>query len=189
MKLNKRERYIVIAVGLVVGIFVLDRFIYTPLSERYELATQRVNDGRLELLDGDGKLRNSVAARRNWKRVTGVKVADNAQAAESQLLNKLREWQQNAGLELNASAPARSDKEKGFEKVTTNRTAAGRMEQIARFLYSVQTSDIPVRINRVSLNTRKDGADDITVNIEIASIYGDVTVQSIAATPAAGGAR
>jgi type II secretory pathway component PulM len=192
MKMNARERWFAIGTGVVLGLLVLDQSIYTPLSTRLDNANRIANECRLALIDGDGKLRNSTNARRNWKRFTSSNVADNAPAAESQLLNHVREWMQGSGLTLNAIKPARSDREKNFDKITINATAAGGMEQVSRFLYSVQTSDIPVRVNRIDLTTRKEGADDVLMNIEIASIYGDVTAQTLAAapgTPARGAAR
>jgi type II secretory pathway component PulM len=187
--MNARERWIAIIAGLVLGALLLDQVLFTPLSNRLDAADRIVNETRLALAEGDGKMRNSVNARRNWKRFTGSNVAAEAPAAESQLLNHLGEWVQNSGLTLSATKAARSDREKGFDKITLNATAAGRMEQVARFLYAIQTSDIPVRVNRIDLTTRKEGTDDVLLNIEIASIYGDVTAQSLAATPAVSPSR
>lgn len=187
MKMNPREKLIAIGVGVAAGLFMVDHFFLSPLGTRLETADRIANQNRLTIAEGEGTLRNSLNARRNWKRVSGVNVADNAPAAESQVLNHVRDWVQQSGLTLTAIKPARADKEKGFDKIAINATATGGMEQMSRFLYSVQTSDFPIRVNRIDLTARKEGTDDIVMNIELASIYGDVT-QPLA-TVATGGGR
>ena len=183
--MSPREKLIAIGVGVAVGLYALDSVVLTPLGDRLDAADKTINDSRLALAEGEGVQKNANTARRNWKRVTGVNVADNKDAAESQLYNRVRDWLSAARLPLTGIKPGRTDREKGFDKVTVTATATGNMEQISRFLYSVQTSDFPVRVNRIDLVTRKEGTDDVTLNIDLASIYGDITTQTLAA----GGAR
>jgi hypothetical protein len=64
-----------------------------------------------------------------------------------------------------------SDKEKAFLKLTARFTGSGGMEQVGRFLWQVQTSNIPVRITDMSISTRKENTDDLELAVGISTIY------------------
>ena len=45
------------------------------------------------------------------------------------------------------------------------------MSQVGRFLYRIQTATVPVRITDLTINSRKEGTDDLAVQLGIATIY------------------
>ena len=45
------------------------------------------------------------------------------------------------------------------------------MDQVSRFLFAVDAARIPVRTADVQISTRKDGTDDLAVQITLATIY------------------
>jgi hypothetical protein len=45
------------------------------------------------------------------------------------------------------------------------------MGQIGRFLYRLQTANIPVRIVDMTINSRRDGADDLAIVLGVSTIY------------------
>jgi hypothetical protein len=87
-------------------------------------------------------------------------------------LNSTREWAQDAGMTLSSLKPERSPEKVGeFYRISFRATGTGQMSQIARFLYHVQTTSLPVRVTELSLTSRKEGADDITVSLAVSTIY------------------
>ena len=44
------------------------------------------------------------------------------------------------------------------------------MQQIARFLWHIQTANIPVRISELTLSTRKEGTDDLQLSMTLATM-------------------
>ena len=116
--------------------------------------------------------KTSQLASRKWSEISGHALRADASQAESQLLNSVRDWAQEAGMSLSSVNPLRSnEKEKDFYKTTFRATGGGSMAQVGRFLWRIQTSTIPVRITELTINSRKDGADDLNVSISIATIY------------------
>jgi hypothetical protein len=107
------------------------------------------------------------------KRIEGLEaiVQEMASQAESQVLNSVREWAQDARLSLSSVKPERTEKEKDYYKITFRATASGTMQQVTRFLYSVQTGSVPARITDVSITSRKEGTDDLTLTLGIATIH------------------
>lgn len=169
--MSKRERTIAILLGVVVLLFVLDRMFFSPLMEREAIARERVVELKTDLSRADQSLLNEKRARRRWEEMAGDTLKPNAPQAESQLLNHTREWAQQAGLTLNSLTVERTESEEGFGKITARAGAAGGMQQLARFLYAVQTGPIPVRVADITVNSRTEGSDDLNVQIGLSTIY------------------
>jgi hypothetical protein len=174
MMMSKRERYIGIATVVVVGILVLDRLIVTPLLDsKVDLDAQLVK-ARDDRDAANRLLSTSRRMDRDWRAMAGTRgerLKDNEAAAESQVLNSIGAWSQSSGLSVSAVKRVRTEKEKDFIKIAYRATATGTMRQVGEFLWKIQTSDIPVRITDIQMNSRKDGTDDLSVQIGIATIY------------------
>lgn len=186
MVLSQRELYIAIATLLVVVLFGLDRLLVSPLlAERADL-DQKIAAEQQQLRKATRLLSTSRQMQRQWVRMGGDKLRQDASEAESQVLHSVRDWAQDAGLSLSAVKPERSEKEKGFHKITLRATGAGGVGQVGRFLWRIQTADIPVRITDLQLATRREGTDDLSLQLGISTIY--LPADADRAAPRAAGA-
>jgi hypothetical protein len=170
MVLSKREKFIGIGVLAVVGILALDRIAYTPLTDRKVELDAKILSARDERTRIKDLFSTRDRAKLRWNEISGKSLRADASAAESEILNNVREWAQDSGMSLPIVTPERS-KDKEFEKITVRATGTGGIAQIGRFLYRVQTSKVPVRITNLTINSRKEGTDDLSVQMGIATIY------------------
>ena len=171
MKLSQRERYIGIATGAVIGLLVLDSFIITPwMAARADL-TMRLDARREEMTRAEQTFTNVRRANRRWSELAGETLQSDASAAESQLLNALRDWSEDSGLSVSAVRPDRTGGSNGFGRVTLRATGAGRMDDVTQFLWNVETAEVPVRMEELQIATRKPGEDDLTLQFTLATIY------------------
>jgi hypothetical protein len=171
--LSKRERYIAIAAGLVIGALALDWMVVEPLLVRRDALDADIANQREDLDRANKLFRTSRDLSRQWAQVAAGQMQHNASEAESQVQNAVREWAQDAGVSLSSVTPARSDKEKDFQKITFRAAASGGMQQVARFVYRVQYADIPVRVTDLTVSSRREGGqnDELTLNLGITTIW------------------
>jgi len=45
------------------------------------------------------------------------------------------------------------------------------MNAIARFLWRVETAGIPIRLKELQLGSRKEGTDDLTLQLRLSTLY------------------
>ena len=171
MVLSRRERYIGIATCAILGGVALYKLVAEPLwQQRVDLDGQlRVEQrlvNRTKLLFEDSKRANRL-----WAQMSAAGMKHNQSEAESQLVHNVTDWAQEAGLALPSQNAGRSEKEKDFSKITFRATGTGGMSQISRFLWRVETATIPIRITDVTITSRKDGTDDLSVVLGIGTIY------------------
>src|SRR5205814_9365061 len=83
----------------------------------------------------------------------------------------VREWAQASGINLPTVTPQRPATEKHFSKLTLRASGTSSMSQLGKFLYRIQTAQVPVAVNEIQVATRKDGTDDLKVDLAIETIY------------------
>lgn len=171
MVLSKRERYIVFAAAATLGLLALDRIIYTPLMERWSDIDKRTATARKELIDANKLIKESRQKSRAWADLGGKRLPGNASEAESQILGSVRDWASESRLSLSSLKPERNEKERDFYRITFRATGSGTMSQVSRFLYLLETASVPARLTDVTLTSRKEGTDDLTINLGVATIY------------------
>jgi hypothetical protein len=174
MVMSKRERYIGIATIVVVGILALDRIVVTPLLDSKTRLDADLVSARDDMDAANRLMTTSRRMDRDWRAMIGPRgerLKDNEAAAESQILNAIGEWAQSSGLSVSAVKRERAEKEKDFVRISYRATATGTMRQVGEFLWKIQTATVPVRIADIQVNSRKDGTDDLSVQIGIATIY------------------
>jgi Tfp pilus assembly protein PilO len=168
--LSKRERYIGIITVAVLAILVLDHFIVSPLLDQKAELDAKINDAQGQLDRADRLFSTARRASRKWSEMArGAIVSDSAEA--DRILNRVSEWANESGMSLPSLKPERDEKEAGFNKKTFRATGAGTMAQIGRFLYKIQTANIPVRITDLTISSHKEGTDDLSITFGVATIY------------------
>ena len=171
MKLTQREKMIAIVVAIAIALLAIDQLFLTPMLDRLGTANRIIQDGRIAVNDADALRNNSVRAQRNWTTIAGDTLKRDASTAEQQLLNRIQDWAQSSSLSLTSLKPERNEKEKDFDRVTIRTSGNGTMSQIGRFLYALNESKVPVRVSDLQITSQKDGADDLSVQLGISTIY------------------
>ncbi len=170
MVLSKRERYIAVVTLSVVAILIMDRLVLTPVRERraaMEEETQQV------LVDLE-RTRVLFARRKQlapkWQTMLDAGLKSGPAEAESQVLHAIRNWSREAGLSLSSLRPERV-KEKGkLREMTFMVSGTGRMSAVAGFIWRLESSQIPVRITEFQLGSRKEGTDDLSLQLRISAL-------------------
>ena len=171
MVLSKRERYIVAATIIAVSILVLDRYVLTPfLDHRAQIGAERQN-----LLREMERAMNQFARRRQmqqeWKEMLEAGLRRDASEAESQVLHAVRNWSQESGFSLSSVKPERIVQEGELQEITFQAAGTGSMRSVALFLWQLETAPLPLKVKELQLGSRKEGADDLSLQLRISALY------------------
>ena len=176
MILSKRERYIVICVVAAVAIFALDRMLVEPLlASRDELKSSIESSGK-KYRDYQRYVKDYPRKKLEWTKMQEKGLVADKGLVEGKVLQSLNDWAKESRLNLTTEKPERdevigiskpTDKEKPFRRVTFRAAGTGNADQVSRFIQKIQTASIPLKINELSITSRKDGIDDLNVNLSI----------------------
>ena len=177
MNLSKRERIIVTAAVITVGLLIADRLVLGPLlAYRAELEEQKqhlVTD----LQQARRVFDKSRRMRQRWRSTATGGLQATASAAESRVLHAVRQWSRDSGLSLVATKPETRTDDPLLTTVEVQVTGNGTMAAAARFLFEAETSELPLRVTETRLGSRQRATDDLTLDLRLSMLYVDTTAQ------------
>lgn len=168
MAVSARERWIGFMALGALALLACDRLALQPfLDWRSELLARRqanaaaVTEGRA-ILQQEAQLKPLEHA-------MAAALATPAPAAEKDVLHHLRDWQGTAGVSAVSFQQIAAANEQGFGRLTFHISASGGIKAIAALLYAVESSTMPLRIDKVSLASSGTG-DEIALRLTLSTI-------------------
>lgn len=153
------------------GVFLLDWAIVSPLlASRDELAGREAML-RDKIDDGYRLQRQSRLAARQLRQWHNESLPTDGSASERKLLSLLGEWARQEQLSLSSIRPDRGSQAHGLHEVTFQASGEGPMRAVARFLHRIESAPMPLRIREVQIASRSDGADDLTVQLRVSTLW------------------
>ena len=171
MELSKREQLIVIAAVAVISLLVLDRYILTPFLDSWELV--RTEKQRLvqELDAASSLFDRRRRLQKRWTEMRDSRLQTNPAVAESQVLRALYDWSQQNGLRLSSLTPEHGKEETELRQIQFQLSGNGPMRSVAGFLWDVETSSVPLKVTELQLSSAREGADRVTVQLRVSTLY------------------
>ena len=196
--LSKRERIISLVTGGVLGFLALDYVALSPLLDRRSRVEAAESTATVAHARAEQLIDNAPRMNARWKSMIDAGLKSEVTEAESQALRALHDWAQDAGLTLLSLQPdrvqraggsgAQQQQDKSFQHVTLRASGTGSMRSVSRFLWRVQTAEIPLRVTDLQVNARKEGADDLLLNVAVSTLVLSPEAPKKPAQPAPAGA-
>jgi hypothetical protein len=171
MILSQRERYLLGATIIALVILAAYYYVLTPLWDQwYNLADRR---DQLQAKTEQAGLVLSRAARiaPKWKEMQEAGLKADPAEAESRVLHAIRDWAADAGLSLSLLKPDRSAGKTVLPVISFQAAGTGPMSAVSKFLWRVENADMPLRVTEVQLASRKEGTDNLSVQLRLSTLY------------------
>lgn len=170
MVLSKRERYIAAAALACLALLMLDRFLLAPLAGR-KAAVEKETTAILSELERARSLfesKKELAPR--WREMLDAGLAGTPAELESRVLHAVRNWSEESRLDLSSVRPERTTERGKMQELTFQASGTGQMSAVAGFLWRLETSQLPVRLTDMQLGARREGADEVSLQIRISAL-------------------
>ncbi|QOV89823.1 hypothetical protein [Humisphaera borealis] len=168
--MSPRERSLALIVLSVVGVALLYQFVIDPyfqkrreLKAAIELKEDELNRNRK--LFNDEKRLKAVLTNLN---AGGLKT--DVAEARSQLLYAISSWTKDSGVNLSSLKEGRTTSEGKWIQINTQASGTGPQKAIANLLWRVETASIPVRVTEMTVNSRREGTDDLQINLGVSTL-------------------
>lgn len=185
MILSKRERLIITVTLIVLALLGLDFYVVTPLLDRLA-AIETQKQVLLDKMErGTALLANKRRIGPKWQEMTASGLKRGPAEAESQILHAVQNWSREAGLKLSSLKPERLPEKKNLQEISFQAGGTGSMSAVSRFLWCIETAKVPIRVKDLQLGARKEGTDDLTLQLRLSTLYQAVQPPAPAAEGAA----
>jgi len=172
--LSQRERFIAIALGGVLLLVVLWEVVFSPLDDwskqintDKELAIKQQSDD--QRLFADQKRLTKV-----WDEMQKGGLMDNPSDAQTQLHQAVTDWAVQSGVNVSNQTTetpvAVGDSKSGFVQAGIKVVGFGTTSGIAKLVYQIEVAKIPARVHQVTISSKKEGADDLQVDMNLTTL-------------------
>ena len=168
--MSKRERILVWVVALVVGFFVLDRFVITPLQARLAQLRTDADAVEREINEARVLIDNRELIETRWGGRMGAGLDADPASARLRVQGQLSEFAESSGLSLTNLSAGGDLKSDPYTEVRFSLTGTGDLRAVARFLERVQEASIPMAVLTCDISRREDNGGRLTLRLTVSTL-------------------
>ena len=170
MILSRREKYIVVTTFFAVAALLVDAYGLTPLLKARNALAAKRQELQAKIDQHETLIDRKAAVETKWREMLASGLEAGRVGAESRMLHALRDWASDSRLNLASLKPQQPKERDGLLEISLQASATGRMDAVARFLWRIETASLPVRISQLQLGARKEGQDDLSLQLTVSAL-------------------
>lgn len=157
MNLKSRQQFLVIVAAAVIGLFLADRLVLTPLTNAWKKRASRIADLRTKVDHGRSLLRREDSLRSRWQYMMTNTLPSNPSLAEQKVLNSLDRWADSSRLVVLSLSPQWKRDSDDFVTLECRMEGAGNLGAVSRFLYDLENDPSALKLQSLEISSGDDG--------------------------------
>lgn len=173
MKINlpDRQKWLVIAAGAVVALFILDRVVFTPLTAMWKAHSADIARLQKSVSDGRLTIARATQTQRVWSEMQANALPKDPAQAEQDVLSAIDRWVRANNIEITSFRPqwkrGGTDKYSLFE---CRIDAVGAMPTLSHFIYDLESSPLALHVDSLELTSRDDGGSKLSLGLIVSGL-------------------
>jgi hypothetical protein len=174
--LSKREKYIAIGAISAVVLLGINSLVIGPYTDKLSALDDQETAAKKTLSDDILLLHKQQSLQSDWQEMLASGLQADDSIAQSKTQQEIQDWARTANINLEALSSDHIATQHGpFQVIDFNLgfEAAGNqsMRQIARMLWSIESANIPIRLNDMKITTTREGTDNLDVKLIVSALY------------------
>ncbi len=175
MQSKNRETFLKIGVGMVVGLFVLDRMVLGPAIESWKAQSERLAELRVKVERGRQLMQREKSIRARWNEMQRTDLPDDDSMAESDVFTAIARWTSASRVGITNLTPHRTNHDGGYDTFEWRASATGDQASLGRFIYEIESDALPMRIEECELSTRDTKGQQLALSVRFSAVRIDET--------------
>jgi hypothetical protein len=171
LNLPHRQRWLLIAAGIGVGLLIIDNVVVEPLSSTWTAHAAEIGKLRNEVADGNSTIARGPRLQQTWSDMQrGALPRDQAQA-EHDVISGFETWSRSSGVELGAVKPIwKHGATDAYSVLELRVDASGQLGSLTRFIYELERAPMALRVESVELISRDDSGQRLTLSLIVTGL-------------------
>lgn len=154
MEIKSREMFLKVGVGVVVGLFLLDRMVLSPAISSWQEQSERLTSLRKQVQRGRQLLERESSIRDRWDEMQRGDLPEDLSASEDEVFNAIGRWTLDSRVSFTSLTPQWRSHEESYDTYECRATATGDQATLGRLLYAIETDALPARVEECELSAR-----------------------------------
>lgn len=170
MKIESRQRALVIFAAAALGLFLFDRLIYSPLSRAWKTRSERILALTQSADKGALLVEREQAIRERWNQMRTHTLPHNASAAENEVLKAFDRWSQDSHISITSIKPQWRSSGEDFVTLECRAIGFGSIQAVTRFLYELEKDPLALKVDVVEIGARDKNGDQLTLGLQVSGL-------------------
>jgi len=170
MRIENRQKLLIILAATAIGLFAGDRLVLTPLAKSWSERSARIAELRKEIASGNRLLLRSKNLRSRWDQMSHNTLANNTSAAEQQIFKAIDRWAQDAGVVITSITPQWKHDSDEYMTYECRVDTTGDLSRLSRFLYNVESEQLALKLQSVELAARDKEGQQLSLGLQISGL-------------------
>ena len=172
MNLNLKNRQQVLLLGAlgVVGLWVADTLIVTPLVASWRSRSTNIVELRKQVRDGEQLLLRERGIRARWSSMRTNTLPTEVSVAEGRLLGAFDGWSRESRVSIMSIKPQWKRSEDDYMTLECRVDASGSLSTITRFLYEIEHDPLALKVESVELSSRDSTGAQLTLGLQVSGL-------------------
>jgi hypothetical protein len=170
MNLNKRQQLLAILAIAMVGLFLADKVVFSPLLRSWDERSKRIVKLKEAVREGQDTLKRELTLREQWDVMRTNTLAAAKPEAESQMLKAFERWSQVGGVSVSSIRPQWKEAEDDYKTLVCRADVAGSLSAITRFLFQIERDKLGVKVDSMELTSRNTEGSQLALVIQVSGL-------------------
>jgi Tfp pilus assembly protein PilO len=173
MKINlqNRQRLLMVLAGAAVALLILDRVVFTPLTNTWTKHSGEIAQLQKSVAAGRGTIERGPQTRRVWTEMESGALPKDPAKAEQDLLTAFDGWGRSSGITLGSIKPQwKRGATDRYSLLECRIDATGTLSNLTRFLFEVEKSPLALRVDSVEFTSRDDSGTRLSLGLVVTGL-------------------
>ncbi len=171
MKTDHRQRLLAFVAIAIVALFALDRLVFTPLTKGWKSRSAAMAQLQKSIDNGKMLIQRESHTRRAWNDIRQSSLPASASEAEKELLAAFEKWSEESRVSVSSIRPQwKKGATDDYSVLECRVDAAGSLPVLAKFLYSIESSPMAVKMESVELTARDNNGEQIALGLLVSAV-------------------
>jgi hypothetical protein len=168
---NNRQQLLIILAGAGILLLVLDSLVFTPLTKAWQTRSAEIAKLKKNVAEGRGLIERGPRMVKQWDEWQKQALDKDAAKAEQDLISAFDRWSRASNVELGSIKPQwKRGLTQRYSQLECRVDATGSMATLTRFLFEVEKSTLPLRVDSVELSSRDEFGQKLTLGLLVSGL-------------------
>ena len=170
MEIKNRQQVLLIAALVVIGLFVGDKVLLSPLMNLWSARSARIVQLRKHITEGRLLLQREGGIRARWAQMQRNTLTNNTSAAEQQFGYALDKWRQDSRVTINGITSQWKHDADEYITYQCRIDAAGSINALSRFLYDIEKEPLALKLESIELGAHDKEGQQLILGLQISGL-------------------
>jgi Tfp pilus assembly protein PilO len=170
MKIENRQKFLLIVTIAVVALWLGDLLLFEPLGKWWTTRSQNITQLQKDVKHGKSLLLNESGIRNHWEEMRTNTLPANTSLAEQQLLRAFDSWSQESGATVTGITPQWKNDTTNYLTLNCRVEATGDLGTLSRFVYDIEKGPLGLKLDSVEFSAHDNFGQQLTLGLQVSGL-------------------